>query len=137
MTSHTNQFILARRLSALLIADQRSTGFSETGQNDPSRATAVVSGRLGAAVRPPSDPLDDGSRAPGTLREFDQALDDGGRPGASSEGKRAPSGRRALVGLESEPMDALGRAGRIERLTIQPPAKTHECYSRGNRRPAK
>ena len=42
--------------------DQRSTGFSETGQNDPQSATAVVSGRLGAAIRPPSDPLDDGSR---------------------------------------------------------------------------
>ena len=35
---------------------------------------------------------------------------------ARVEGERAPSGRRALVGLESAPMDALGRA---ERLTIQ------------------
>ena len=49
----------------------------------------------------------------------------------------APSGRRALVGLESAPMDALGRAGRVERLTIQSRKKTHECYSKGNRRPAK
>ena len=39
---------------------------------------------------------------------------------ARIEGERAPSGRRALVGLESAPMDALGRAGRVERLTIQP-----------------
>ena len=54
-----------------------------------------------------------------------------------SEGERAPSGRRALVGLESAPMDALGRAGRGERWTIQPRKKTHECYSKGNRRPAK
>ena len=46
-------------------------------------------------------------------------------------------GGRALVGLESAPMDALGRAGRVERLTIQPRKKTHECYSKGNRRPAK
>ena len=75
--------------------------------------------RRSAAIRPARRRL----AAPGTLREFDQAIDDGGRPGASSEGKRAPSGRRALVGLESEPMDALGRAGRIERLTIQPPGK--------------
>ena len=51
--------------------------------------------------------------------------------------ERAPSGRRALVGLESAPMDALGRAGRVERLTIQPRKKTHECYSKGNRRPPK
>ena len=56
---------------------------------------------------------------------------------ARVEGERAPSGRRALVGLESAPMDALGRAGRVERLTIQPRKKTHECYSKGNRRPAK
>ena len=42
-----------------------------------------------------------------------------------------------LVGLESAPMDALGRAGHVERLTIQPRKKTHECYSKGNRRPAK
>ena len=54
-----------------------------------------------------------------------------------SDGERAPSGRRALVGLESAPMDALGRAGRVERLTIQPRKKTHKCYSKGNRRPAK
>ena len=75
--------------------------------------------RRSAAIRPARRRL----AAPGTLREFDQAIDNGGRPDASSEGKRAPSGRRALVGLESEPMDALGRAGRIERLTIQPPGK--------------
>ena len=56
---------------------------------------------------------------------------------ARVEGERAPSGRRALVGLESAPMDALGRAGRVERLTIQPRKQTHECYSKGNRRPAK
>ena len=42
---------------------------------------------------------------------------------ARVEGERAPSGRRALVGLESAPMDALGRAGRVERLTIQAPEK--------------
>ena len=75
--------------------------------------------RRSAAIRPARRRL----AAPGTLREFDQAIDDGGRPGASSEGKRAPSGRRALVGLESEPMDALGGAGRSERLAIQPPGK--------------
>ena len=70
------------------------------------------------AVRPPREPRS-------------------GRGAGRVEGERAPSGRRALVGLESAPMDALGRAGRVERLTIQPRKKTHECYSKGNRCPAK
>ena len=84
------------------------------------------------AVRPPREP----GRTP---RSVDQPVR---RPRANTaaarvEGERAPSGRRALVGLESAPMDALGRAGRVHGLTIQPRKKTHECYSKGNRRPAK
>ena len=48
------------------------------------------------------------------------------RPRPAQPAQRGPArvswfGFHPLVGLESKPMDALGRAGRIERLTIQPP----------------
>ena len=61
--------------------------------------------------------------APWQTRRPPPARATSGRGAGRVEGERAPSGRRALVGLESAPMDALGRAGRVERLTIQPREK--------------
>ena len=87
------------------------------------------------AVRPPREP---GPAAAQVLTESPGYwLQGQHRCRQESKGERAPSGRRDLVGLESAPKDALGPAGRVERLTIQPRKKTHECYSKGNRRPAK
>ena len=72
------------------------------------------------AVRPPREPGPDAAE----VDRIPRLLDPGTNTAAARvEGERAPSGRRALVGLESAPMDALGRAGRVERLTIQPRKK--------------
>ena len=67
--------------------------------------------------------------APWQTRRTPPARARSGRGAGRVEGERAPSGRRALVGLESAPMDALGRAGRVERLTIQPRKKTQETIT--------
>ena len=50
----------------------------------------------------------------------------------------APSGRRTVVGLEWNPLDALGRAlSASNDGPFTAPGKTHECHSKGNRRPPK
>ena len=102
-------------------------------RSDPPQAT-LEAGSRGSSWRDGGEPGPDAAE----VDRIPRLLDPGTNTAAARvEGERAPSGRRALVGLESAPMDALGRAGRVERLTIQPRKKTHECYSKGNRRPAK
>ena len=45
-----------------------------------------------------------------------------------------PLAERVLRQVQSGQLD---ESRLLQRLTIQPRKKTHECYSKGNRRPAK
>ena len=88
---------------------------------DPRRARRAPSRLRLAAGRPPGRAVTaDPDEAWAGMADAPSAPGRHNQPSADRRG-RAGSVSTPLVGLESKPMDALGRAGRIERLTIQPP----------------
>ena len=108
--------------------------FPELPEELRPRRRSLVAGELGpeglherrrASPRYAEELLDVAAREEGPVELFelsDRVWDGEEAPGAwpaphrcrQSRRGRAPSGRRALVGLESEPMNALGRAERLK-----------------------